>query len=92
MLEHYTNAGVLDCVIEGSSPAALYSQVIERKLISRLDHAAYLGRELARAEQSLKIRERFVQDRAPGALEQVAPIPVAGSCGCSDTSNKVSCS
>lgn len=65
-LEHYTNHGVLDCVIEGATPAALYATAIERGLLTRLDHAAYLGRELARAEQSLRTGEAYVQDRAAG--------------------------
>jgi tetrahydromethanopterin S-methyltransferase subunit A len=62
MLEHYSNDGVLDCVIEGATPAALYATAIERGLLTRLDHAAYLGRELARAEQSLRTGEHYVQD------------------------------
>lgn len=64
-LEHYLNDGLLDAVIEGASAAELYTPAIERGLISRLDHAAYLGRELARAEESLKSGEPFVQDAAP---------------------------
>lgn len=68
ILEHYTNQGVLDCIIEGSSTGALYAEAIRRNLITRLDHAAYLGRELARAEQSLLRETPFVQDAAPGAL------------------------
>ena len=43
MLEHYTNQGVLNCVIEGSSAGALYNAAIERNLLTRLDHAAYRG-------------------------------------------------
>jgi tetrahydromethanopterin S-methyltransferase subunit A len=66
VLEHYTNPGVLDCVIEGKTPAALYSTAIERGLLKRLDHAAYLGRELARAEETLLSGRPYVQDRAPG--------------------------
>lgn len=54
-------------MLEGSSTGALYSEVIGRELISRLDHAAYLGRELARAEASLRTGELFVQDAAPDA-------------------------
>ncbi len=64
-LEHYRNDGLLDTVIEGSAAAELYTPAIDRGLISRLDHAAYLGRELARAEQSLKSGEPFIQDAAP---------------------------
>ncbi len=70
LLEHYSNRGVLNRVFEATSSAPLYSTVIEQGLISRLDHAAYLGRELARAEQALKRGEPYVQDRAPGELEK----------------------
>lgn len=80
MVEHYTNEGVLDCVLEGSSSASLYSEAIQRKLLTRLDHAAYLGRELARAEQTLKTGEPFVQDKAPGDEELVET--THASCGC----------
>jgi tetrahydromethanopterin S-methyltransferase subunit A len=52
MVEHYTTGGVLDAIIEGHTSA----------------HAAYLGRELARAESSLKTGEVYVQDRAPGDI------------------------
>jgi tetrahydromethanopterin S-methyltransferase subunit A len=66
VVEHYTVAGVLDSIIVGSTPAAVWTEVIERHLLTRLDHAAYLGRELASAERSLRTGERYVQDRAPG--------------------------
>jgi tetrahydromethanopterin S-methyltransferase subunit A len=64
-LEHYLNDGVLDTVIEGGRAAELYTPAIGRGLISRLDHAAYLGRELARAEESLHSGKPYVQDAAP---------------------------
>lgn len=83
MLEHYTNQGVLDRVFEAKTPAALYATVIEKGLISRLDHAAYLGRELARAEESLRTGLPYVQDRAAGEI-MPAPTgaPIKRSCGC----------
>ena len=65
VLEHYGNDGVLDVVIEGASAAELYWPAVERGLVSRLEHAAYLGRELARAEAALRTGEPFVQDAAP---------------------------
>ena len=68
-LEHYRNDGLLDIVIEGASAAELYTPAIDRGLISRLDHAAYLGRELARAEESLRSGEPFIQDAAPELAE-----------------------
>lgn len=81
VLEHYTNNGVLNCVLESKSTGALYGEVIERELLTRLDHAAYLGRELARAEQSLLDGTPFVQDAAPGELTT----PARGTC-CSGSS------
>jgi tetrahydromethanopterin S-methyltransferase subunit A len=88
IVEHYTNQGVLDCMMEGNSTGALYTEAIERNLVTRLDHAAYLGRELARAEQSLLQGTPFVQDAAPGTLfsaSPAGPTEADGACGCSDT-------
>ena len=91
-LEHYRNDGVLDAVIEGANAAELYIPAIEKGLLSRLDHAAYLGRELARAEHSLMTGESYVQDAAP---ELEAPLQngnnhSAGTadCGCRSTCNQ----
>ncbi len=53
-------------MMEGNSIGALYSEAIRRNFLTRLDHAAYLGRELARAEQSILQGTSFVQDAAPG--------------------------
>ncbi|MGC8625477.1 MAG: DUF4346 domain-containing protein [Phycisphaerae bacterium] len=79
-LEHYQNTGVLDVIIEGSAASELYVPAVERKLVSRLEHAAYLGRELARAERSLGTNELYVQDAAP----EREPIPAACGCGTAD--------
>jgi len=76
-LEHYKNEGVLTTVIEGRTAPELYVPAVEKGLVSRLDHAAYLGRELARAEQALNSGERFIQDAAP---EAPAPAPVRTAC------------
>lgn len=80
VLEHYTNNGVLDSVLEGHSAGSLYQAAVAQHLVSRLDHAAYLGRELARAEQSLKDGSPYVQDGAPEP-KQLAPTV---SCGCAE--------
>lgn len=42
----------------------LYRRILNENLISLLDHAAYLGHELARAEECLKTDKPFVQDKA----------------------------
>lgn len=73
-LEHYRNDGLLDVVIEGASAAELYTPAIDRGLISRLDHTAYLGRELARAEECLRSGNPFLQDAAP---ELAPPLTLA---------------
>lgn len=80
VLEHYSNDGALTRVLEGKTPAALYGAGIAHGLISRLDHAAYLGRELARAEAALHSGAAYVQDRAPGETEMVAK--TGKGCGC----------
>ena len=78
-LEHYLNDGMLDTVIEGASAAELYTPAIDRGLVSSLDHAAYLGRELARAEESLVSGKPFIQDAAP---ELATPLTLANvACG-----------
>lgn len=86
VLEHYTNKGVLDAVLEGHTAGALYQAAISRNLVSRLDHASYLGRELARAEQSLKEGTPYVQDRAPEPDQ--ARASSVSSCGCPEGSCK----
>lgn len=82
MLEHYRNDGVLDLVIEGRSPAELYIPAIEKNLISRLDHAAYLGKELARAEHAMLNGGPFVQDAAPELHTVGEPPTKPAACGC----------
>ncbi len=86
LLEHYGNDGVLDVVIEGRTPAELYLPAIEKGLVSRLDHASYLGKELARAAQALLEGGNYAQDAAPEL--QSAPRVVKefsmepAGCGC----------
>lgn len=86
VLEHYRNDGVLDAIVEGGNAAELYMPAIDKGLLSRLDHAAYLGRELARAERSLASGEGYVQDAAPEQSVKKdsasAALPIS-TCGCS---------
>lgn len=67
-LEHYRCDGILDAIFTAESAAELYTPVVERRLVTRLDHAAYLGRELSRAEEALQRGEKYVQDAAPERL------------------------
>ncbi len=85
-MEHYHHDGVLNAIIEGRTAAEIYTPAIDRGLLSRLDHAAYLGRELSRAEESLKTGENYTQDAAPEEPRQLSL--VQDSCGpsCRETS------
>lgn len=78
LVEHYTNDGTLANAFTGRTAQELYATIIARGLVSRLDHAAYLGTELARAERSLATGEPYVQDRAPEP-------PCHEGCGCNSS-------
>ena len=69
LVEHYKNSGEPTCIIEGEAPSTICAELIERGLVSQLDHAAYLGRELERARLSMQLGFPFVQDRALGELD-----------------------
>jgi len=87
VLEHYSNKGILNRVFTSDTAASLYMQVIKIELISRLDHAAYLGRELARAEHALTSGEKYIQDRAPGKSDNGSVQRLeneSSSCDCSN--------
>jgi dihydropteroate synthase-like protein len=49
-------------VIKSETAEKIYSKIEEMGLITRLDHAAYLGRELAKAEIALATGKEYVQD------------------------------
>ena len=68
LIEHYSNDGRLRNMIEGTDSASLCATLIEKKLISQLDHAAYMGRELAKAELSIVSDSKYTQDQAQGEL------------------------
>lgn len=61
-LEHHTPDHRLTAALIGSSARDLYLAAIRRGLVSRLDHAAYLGHELGKAERALMLKTRYVQD------------------------------
>lgn len=62
LLEHYASDGRRTAVLAGEDPAALAEAAIARGLVGRLDHAAYLGRELQRAAEALDRGVPYVQD------------------------------
>lgn len=98
VLEHYQCDGVVNEVIEGRVAPELYMTTIQRGLVTRLDHAAYLGQELARAAEALRSGAEYLQDAAAeaGLAERsqprrpTTPVPCgaaktaagSGPCGC----------
>ncbi|HZK54218.1 MAG TPA: DUF4346 domain-containing protein [Desulfosporosinus sp.] len=62
--EHYTTESIRNEVIKGMDAGSIYKTAIRRGLVSRLDHAAYLGKELGKAEISLRLGKKYVQDNS----------------------------
>jgi tetrahydromethanopterin S-methyltransferase subunit A len=64
VVEHYDYKERLLHVIEGKDARALYWTLIDKGWVTKLDHAAYLGKELARAEFSIEHGVDFEQEGA----------------------------
>ena len=64
LIEHYSYDNKLLRKIEGKNSRDLYFTIIENNWVTELSHAAYLGKELARAEMSIKKDFKFIQDGA----------------------------
>lgn len=69
IVEHYSNDGRLKNIIEGKDAATTCATLVDMQLVSQIDHAAYMGRELARVETCLLSDTPYVQDKAQGELE-----------------------
>jgi tetrahydromethanopterin S-methyltransferase subunit A len=63
-VEYYDYDNRLHEILEGQSARSLYLAIIKRGWISELSHAAYLGKELTRAELALQHNLTYVQDGA----------------------------
>lgn len=61
-VEHYSNDNRLLRVIEGKDAVSIYKTIVENGWVTQLSHAAYLGKELDRAELSMKLDFKYVQD------------------------------
>ncbi len=64
LVEHYSNDNKFLRKIEGKNSRDIYLTIVKNQWVSDLGHAAYLGKELARAEMSIKKGFKFVQDGA----------------------------
>jgi tetrahydromethanopterin S-methyltransferase subunit A len=63
-VEHYAYDNRLLHTLESASPRALYLKIIEEGWVSEMSHAAYLGKELIKADFSLRHGIPFLQDAA----------------------------
>ncbi|MEM2094402.1 MAG: dihydropteroate synthase-like protein [Candidatus Bathyarchaeia archaeon] len=54
--------GKATAIFKGRDASSICSTILECNLITRLDHAAYLGNELAKAEIALRTGRSYVQD------------------------------
>lgn len=60
---HYPNGSDKpNAIIKGVDSRTIYQTIIREKLISKHDHAAYLGKELEKAAIALKLGRSYVQD------------------------------
>ena len=59
---HYTAPKITDYVVKGTSAGEIYKTIIREGLVGRMDHAAYLGKELTKAEIALKLGRSYTQD------------------------------
>jgi dihydropteroate synthase-like protein len=50
-------------VIKGKTADSVYSKIIAMGLVSKLDHAAYLGSELSKAEIAMQTGKEYIQDK-----------------------------
>ncbi|MCI0612110.1 hypothetical protein L0244_03890 [bacterium] len=64
IVEHYSYDDRLLRIINGTSSRSIYSTLIRNGWVSQLSHAAYLGKELAKAELSIAHDFKYVQDGA----------------------------
>ncbi len=63
-VEHYSYDNNLLRAIEGKDARSIYWTIVENNWVTLLSHAAYLGKELEKAELSLKLGFKYLQDGA----------------------------
>ena len=51
-----------DLIIKGETAKSIYDEIIKNGLVSRLEHATYLGAELQKAEIAAKLNKSYIQD------------------------------
>jgi len=59
---HLADGRKSNFIFKGTNAEGVYRRILNENLISRYDHAAYLGKELARAEIALKEGKKYEQE------------------------------
>lgn len=62
-VEHYSNQQKLIRKLKGKTAKDLYKKICDLGLVSRHDHAAYLGKELLKAELAIRNNAQYEQDK-----------------------------
>ena len=52
----------VEVIVRGKKPLEIYQTIIKQGLVTRLDHSAYLGRELQKAYIALENNLEYIQD------------------------------
>ncbi|TAJ19938.1 MAG: DUF4346 domain-containing protein [Dehalococcoidia bacterium] len=73
ILDHYSPERRYLRTVKGASAEAICHTLVREGLITELSHAAYLGREVAKAEEALRWGLEFEQDRALFPVGQGGP-------------------
>ncbi|HIK00076.1 TPA: DUF4346 domain-containing protein [archaeon] len=53
---------IVQVIITGKKPEEIYYAIFKEGLVTKFDHAAYLGKELEKAYIALKTGAKYVQD------------------------------
>lgn len=59
---HCMERNIVDTKITGKTATEIFNTIIRENLISSLQHASYLGKELYKAELALKNKMKYIQD------------------------------
>lgn len=59
---HCNEKNSVDVIITGTSETEIMNTILREKLVSSLQHAAYLGKELYKAKIALREKKKYVQD------------------------------
>lgn len=60
---HCMERNIVDIKIAGKNATEIFNTIIRNNLITNLQHAAYLGKELYKAELALKHKLNYIQDK-----------------------------